>query len=209
MQLATLGRTAAFTATLGMIFTPAVAFAEQPAIARFQPSETITQPIPTAAATVTAAFNVSDVSLESDGTLRGQAVTAQGQPLANQAIALDNGVTQTTVSTDSQGQFQFDGVRGGAYRVQVADQTQFIRAWTDGTAPPSASRGLMVVEGGPTILGQYCASPVGCGSPVGAGFAGVREAFRNPLVVGGIVAAAIAIPVALHNSDDDDPEPAS
>lgn len=161
MRTATLGRTAAFTATLGMIFTPAIVFAEQQPIARVLPSATSTQPAATAAATVTAAFSVSDVALDSDGALRGQAVTAQGQPLANQSIVLDDGVTQTTVATDAQGQFQFDRVRGGAYRVQVADQPQFFRAWTDCTAPPSASRGLMVVEGGPTILGQYCASPVG------------------------------------------------
>ena len=67
----------------------------------------------------------------------------------------------------------------------------------------------MIVEGQQTILGQYCGSPVvGCGSPVSAGMAGCKELLSNPLVIGGLIAAAIAIPIAVHNADDDD-DPAS
>jgi hypothetical protein len=196
IRFASLGRVSAWAATFAMVGSPALTLAEE---SRLQ----------AVASDVAPAFLVADVSLDAAGSLHGQAVTTQGQPVANHPVVLDNGVMQATATTNDQGLFRFDKVRGGAYRVQVADHAQYCRAWKEGTAPPAANRGLMVVQGDQSILGQYCSSPVGCGSPVGAGFAGFREALSNPLVVGGIIAAAIAIPVALHNSDDDDPAPAS
>jgi hypothetical protein len=194
--LASLGRWSALTATVAMVGAPSAALGDGP-------------PAPTAAVQGAPSMYIADVALDEAGGLNGQAVTTQGQPLVNQTVVLDNGLTRAAATTNEQGQFRFDNVRGGAYRVQLADHTQYCRAWRAGTAPPIANGGLMVVQGDQSVLGQYCGTPVGCGSPVGAGFAGFREALHNPLVVGGIIAAAIAIPVALHNSDDDDPAPAS
>jgi hypothetical protein len=222
-MLANWGRAAAVFATLGTIAAPRIAVAETPVAAPVTtppvaPLYLATSPAPTATATatdtVTASFQVTDVALDVEGALHGQALTPQGQPLANQAVVLDDGIAQRSATADANGRFRFDAVRGGAYRVSVANQTQFCRAWRYGTAPPAATGGLMVVQGGPTVLGQYCGSPVGCGTPVSGGFfggggGGFRNAMRNPLVVGGVVAAAIAVPVAIANSDDDDDAPAS
>jgi hypothetical protein len=180
---------AAWTAVAAMIVSPGLAGAAEPATA--------------ALGAAVHAFAVTDVALEPDGVLRGQAVTLQGQPVANAQVVLDDGVTQAVGATDAHGQFQFEAVRGGAYRVQVGEQVQFCRAWKYGTAPPAATRGVMVVQGDQAILGQSCGSAVGCGSPIRAGLGGCGKLLSNPLVVGGAIAAAIAIPVALANSDDD------
>lgn len=199
-----LGRGAACLSTLAMVAAPATLRAEEPPRV-LPPPASLAERLPAAAETVTAAFNVTDVALDARGSLHGQVLTAQGQPVAGAPVVLDDGASQVTGTTGSDGAFRFDHVRGGAYRVQSAGQTHFCRAWTSGTAPPAANTGVMVVPAGATVLGQYCSSPVGCGSPVAAGFGGLREALKNPLVVGGIVAAAIAIPVALHDADNDDP----
>jgi len=148
---------------------------------------------------------IADVALENDGALLGQAVTAQGQPVAGATVLLDNGREQASTTTDARGRFRFADVRGGAYRVRTNQQTKLCRVWKAGTAPPAANKGVLIVDGKQAVLGQYCSSPVGCGSPVRAGWDGAKEVFKNPLVIGGVIAAAIAIPVALHNSDDDDP----
>jgi hypothetical protein len=191
-SVANFGRLAAWTATAAMIVSPGLAGAAEPAA--LGPPLAATSP----------AYCVADVALDVDGSLRGQAVTLQGQPIAGAQVLLDDGVEQVAATTDAGGQFQFDAVRGGAYRLQVGAQTQFCRAWKYGTAPPAATRGVMVVQGDQAILGQNCGGAVGCGSPVRAGLGGCGKLLSNPLVVGGVIAAAIAIPVALANSDDDD-----
>jgi hypothetical protein len=131
--------------------------------------------------------------------------------LAGQTILLSNGRSVASTTTNDRGEFEFAGVKGGAYSVHTGEQTQTCRVWTSAAAPPSATRGLMIVQGDQAVLGQNrgpfigCGTPVYCGTPVGGAGLGMREALRNPLVIGGIVAAAIAIPVAVHNSNDDDP----
>jgi hypothetical protein len=199
-QFLLIGRVASLTAAVAMAASPGLraAAAENAA------------PATTALTSAAQAFRIADVTLDDQGALTGQAVSLQGAPLAGAQAALDDGRQQWSTTTDAEGNFRFNGVRGGNYRVQVGGQTQFCRAWKAGTAPPAANRGLMIVAGQQTILGQYCGSPVaGCGSPVAAGMAGAKELLSNPLVIGGLIAAAIAIPIAVHNADDDDNDPAS
>jgi hypothetical protein len=188
------GRAATLTASFGLA-APVPALAAEPIRPASQGAATVT-----GAKSATPVANVvADVALDETGALNGQAVNLQGQPLAGATIVLDDGRKQVAATADAQGQFRFDGLRGGAYRVQAGQQMKMCRAWKAGTAPPAANRGLMIVEGDQTVLGQYCATPVGGGA------SRLREIMYNPLVIGGVLAAAIAIPVALHNSDDDDP----
>jgi hypothetical protein len=63
------------------------------------------------------------------------------------------------------------------------------RVWTVNTAPPVAQPGAMVVAGQDLVRGQ-ASSPV-------------LRFFTNPWVLAGLVGAAIAIPIALSNDDDD------
>lgn len=195
-RLNTLGRAASWLAAVAMVAAPGMASAVE---------STPLLPAPTSASPAVKPLSVVDVALDASGALNGQAMSSQGQPLAHAPVTLDDGTRQWQATTNADGAFRFDGVHGGSYRIQSGNQMQLCRAWKAGTAPPSANRAVMVVDGQPTVLGQYCGSPVGCGTPVCDGLSGCKELLRNPLVIGGIIAAAIAIPVAIHNADDDDP----
>jgi hypothetical protein len=139
----------------------------------------------------------ADVVLEANGTFHGQAVTAQGAPAAGVAVAIEQAAFRVDTVTGPDGKFTASLPRGGVYQVKTGMAVQACRVWAAGTAPPRAASGLLLVQDGQFALGQHC------GTPVAATVAGARSALSHPLVFGGIVAAAIAIPVALHNSDDD------
>lgn len=139
----------------------------------------------------------ADVVLEPNGTFHGQAVTAQGAPAAGVAVAIEQGAFRVDTVSGADGKFTASLPRGGVYRVKAGAAVQTCRVWAAGTAPPRAASGLLLVPDGQFALGQHC------GTPVAATVAGARSALSHPLVFGGIVAAAIAIPVAIHNSDDD------
>ncbi|MEM9660324.1 MAG: hypothetical protein AAF961_18320, partial [Planctomycetota bacterium] len=121
-------------------------------------------------------------------------------------VALNDGRHDILFRTDESGEFRATHLRSGVYRIRVGNQIQVCRVWQQGAAPPSANRGLLFVTNEQVVLGQQCGSPVGCGNAVDCGTC--RPGLAHPLLFGGIVAAAIAIPVAIHNSDNDDP-PAS
>ncbi len=147
----------------------------------------------------------TDFELEKNGLFSGQIVNAQGQPQAGAAVILHGRIQQYKTVSDARGWFHFASLTGGTYRLETGGKQQLFRLWTHGTAPPKSNQKMLVVQQGKTIvLGQYCGDGVNCGSGVGAG-GRVKHALANPLVIGGIVAAAIAIPVAIHNADDDDP----
>lgn len=178
----TWARRSAWTAAAMLVLQPAALFAQGPA-----------------AATIAPAAKAIDVKLNAHGALSGQVVSPQGQPIAGVAVAVANAKAPTFAVTDQQGQFRLDGLRGGVHQLQIGNSVQTCRAWTAQAAPPSAVPGLLVVQDSRVVLAQHCGSPVACG------LAGCKEALANPLVVGGLIAAAIAIPVAIHNADDDDP----
>jgi hypothetical protein len=133
---------------------------------------------------------VVDVRLATGGTLAGKLVDASGQPLGDRVITLHQaGRELTRVKTDAQGDFVFRMTRGGAYQMTIDDRAVNCRVWAPTVAPPSARDRLLIVTGSPVVRGQQ---------PIGA-------VFSNPLFVGAVVAAAIAIPVAVHNSQNDEP----
>ena len=170
------------------------------AVLVFQPQFLFAAEQPTASApsTPARAMAVVDVELQPDGLLLGQLVDGQGRPLSATTIQLTSKQKKWQVQTDQQGRFQLKNMTGATYTVQSGQQVQLVRAWAPGTAPPSATKGLLFVQDGDLVLAQHCASPV-CGSAVAA----AKHPLANPWVVGGLVAAAIAIPVAIHNSNND------
>ncbi|MCA9230062.1 MAG: carboxypeptidase regulatory-like domain-containing protein [Planctomycetales bacterium] len=182
-----------WTAVAVMVTQPQLLLAaEQPVAGSAAPSQT------------TRAMIVVDVALQPNGQLFGQLVDSQGRPQSATEVQLTDGQKQWRTETDQQGRFQLTGLSGATYSVKAGEQTQLMRAWSAGTAPPSAKSGLLFVQNNDVVLAQHCASPV-CGSAVGA----AKHPLANPWVIGGLVAAAIAIPVAIHNADDDDDPPAS
>lgn len=140
---------------------------------------------------------VTDVALAQGGVLQGQVVSPQtGKPMANVPVTLrsqDKVVATTMTATD--GRFTVQGVRGGVHQVVAGEGHGIYRLWTPGTAPPSAqvnavvyTETVAVAQSSPNIPVTYTAA------------GGVKGFLTNPWVIGGVVATAIAVPVALNNT---------
>ncbi len=142
----------------------------------------------------------ADIALKRGGTLLGQVVNTAGVGVPAVEVQLTNGRQTWTSRTGSQGWFQLTELRGGTYLLQAAGKTQRIRAWTAGTAPPHACQGVLIAPTTDVVRGQRVVSP-----NTNQFFRVAKQRLTNPWVVGGIVATAVTIPVAIHNADDDDP----
>jgi hypothetical protein len=141
---------------------------------------------------------IRDVELAFGGLLVGRLTDANGQPLAGAPVSvLSDGKPLATMQTDDEGVFAVSKLRGGVHEIATADDVQICRLWAAGTAPPGAPQSVDIVAPGEVIRGQY-------GPPPGNRFIKRAKVWAtNPFIVGGVVAAAVAIPVAL--SDDDGP----
>lgn len=140
---------------------------------------------------------IADVALAPGGVLVGHVVDAQGNPTSATLVTILRGnreVARTT--TDANGSYTIQGLQGGIYHVIAGQGVQMCRLWVDRTAPPSARHGLLVVSNPTAVLAQW-----GPGS-TGTFLENAKYAMTNPFVVAGVVAAAVAIPVAIHNSKD-------
>ncbi len=143
----------------------------------------------TSSATVTNAQAI-DIGLEEGNVLRGYVVDNAGNAAGHVSVLLFSGNELTASGlSDAQGRFAIANLRGGVYQLAAGDQVSFIRCWAPHTSPPTAKQSVLLqVEN----VQRAQISPASC-------------ALANPWVIAGIVAAAIAIPVALKaNSDDRD-----
>jgi hypothetical protein len=132
------------------------------------------------------------------GLLIGQLYDADRRPLPQAEVSILAGdYTVATTRTDASGVFRVAGLRGGVHRIATANAVATYRLWAAGTAPPQAAPVLPLVVDGELARGQW--SPP---RPVSAFVESTREWRTNPFIVGGLVAAAVAIPVAIHNADD-------
>ena len=98
---------------------------------------------------------------------------------------------------DAMDRFQrcsYANVHRGVYQIATSGSNGIYRLWAAQTAPPAAQAKLLVVNDGQIALGQCCHD--GCGGCCGSGWG----LLGNPWVLGGIVAAAIAIPLALDEA---------
>ncbi len=132
-----------------------------------------------------------DVALAEDGSFEGVVVDAAGQPKPNMILSVqrvDEAVA--TVTSNEVGEFRCQLDKAGVYLLSTGDHTVMMRCWVAGTAPPNARTRLMV-QATDVVRGQI--HPAACG-------------LANPWIITGIVIAAIAIPVAIHNgrADRDD-----
>ncbi|MEM8947002.1 MAG: carboxypeptidase-like regulatory domain-containing protein [Planctomycetota bacterium] len=143
---------------------------------------------------------VADVQLQPGGTLIGQVVDVFGAGLASQAVELSSGGRSWRATTDSDGWFRFGEVRGGVYQFRADEHLQVFRIWAHGTSPPNARRGILVTPSEDVFRGQRVLSP-----NTNQFFRVAKQRLSDPLVVSGVIVTAVAIPVAIHNSDDDPP----
>ena len=129
---------------------------------------------------------VTDVELGERGLLLGQVVNPQGMPMAKVTVSLRNTDREIArAKTDNNGYFAVRGLRGGVYQIVAAEGHGAYRLWTPGHAPPTSQKGALVVAGRGAVRGQC----------------GVLDFWlSNPWVVAGIVATAVAVPVAVHNA---------
>jgi len=140
----------------------------------------------------------ADVSLSAEGFLAGQVVDAQGQPMRAAEVRLHDAHGKVIIAkTNSRGQFAYRDVPRGVYHLQSGDHVRVTRVWPRTVAPPSAQRSVLLVGQSDAIRGQYCPP-----SKMNTFVQHSKRILTNPLAVAGIVATAVAIPVAVHNSDD-------
>jgi hypothetical protein len=173
----------AWTAVLGVVAPARIAVAVEPASDSIDNHHAVIQ----------------DAELAKSGVLRGRVFNAQGVAISGVDVAVlaDDGSTVLSRTTE-QGEFAVGGLKGGVYQVVAGQGCQVIRAWTEGTAPPAAEQQIMIVSDPSVVVGQY--EP----GTFGYFLQEAKYTLGNPLVVGGIIAAAVAIPVAIHNADDDE-----
>jgi hypothetical protein len=130
---------------------------------------------------------VVDVALSDGGVLHGQLVDLRGSSAAGVPVSVktqNRQVVSTVTAKD--GQFVVPGLRGGVYQVAAGDGQGVYRLWTAKAAPPSAQKNAIVFTQG--LLGG-----------------GPKMLLANPVVVAGVVATAVAVPVAVVNSRPSSP----
>jgi hypothetical protein len=165
-----LGTWAAAVATLGMALPP-TGFAETP--------------VATAA--------VADVALRPGGILLGQVVDPQGAAKVGSPVAIEMaGKEIARTTTDENGVFAAQGLRGGVYQIKTTEGTSTCRLWASDTAPPAARPAALVVSGKDLVRAQF--------GPVHAWKEWVKA---HPYITAGTVVAAIATPLALADDDWD------
>ena len=136
------------------------------------------------------ATKITDVQLRKGGVLTGQVLDAQGKAQPNMPVAMvRGGKLIAKAKTDSRGQFNVKGLKGGVYRLASLNDAKVYRVWAPTTAPPAAAESVVLVNRGDVVRGQQGA---------------ILGMMSNPWVVGAIIATAIAVPVALEADDDDD-----
>jgi hypothetical protein len=152
----------------------------------------ILPPTTMAAAPTAPATTGTDIALREGGLLVGQVIDAQGVAKANAPVSIrfaNHEVVSTT--TDRNGVFAAKGLRGGQYQLLTNDGASTCRLWAADTAPPSARPAALVVSGD-VIRGQ---------GPVNNWVTWMKA---HPYITAGTIATAIAVPVVLANTDDDD-----
>ena len=138
---------------------------------------------------------IADVRLDAEGRLVGLLVDGDGVPLGRRELTLQKLQPKTLpvrVKTDDAGRFTSERVSGGLYEVRLDRAGRVVRLWEKQAAPPKALPALLVVAADTTVRGQRRVGEV---------------LSSDTLVLGGLVAAAIAIPLAVTGSDDEPVSP--
>ena len=131
----------------------------------------------------------TDVALREGGILVGQVLNSEGTGLAGiQVSVLRGGKDSVTTTTGADGRFVVKGLPGGVYQIAAAEGHGVYRLWAANTAPPAATEEAVLVAGTPVVRGQ------------GGNAGGMKMLLANPIVIAGVVATAVAVPVAVHNS---------
>ncbi|WP_425398093.1 carboxypeptidase-like regulatory domain-containing protein [Aeoliella sp.] len=183
-------RNARLRNTIVRVFTAAVLVTSQTALAQTGAERTAEGP----------AVPSVDVILASGGVLHGYVVNASGAPVGNVEVKLTSPAGEVVAAkSDEKGRFGFRGLQGSGYQLETEHGVVMCRAWTAKAAPPKSSATLLVVHDAELVRGQWSAPP-----GVNNGVSRLKRAMTNPFFVATVVGAAVAIPVAIHNANQDD-----
>jgi hypothetical protein len=129
---------------------------------------------------------IQDVAVDARGVMRGVVVDPQGIGQAGcEVVVTQRSREVVRVRADGAGRFAVPGLPGGLYEVTAVGRRQVVRAWTADAAPPVAAGQLMLVTDDPVHRGQRP----------------FRDLFvSDPLLLAVVLGAAIAVPLAVHNS---------
>ena len=129
---------------------------------------------------------ITDVRLHEGGILYGQVLSSENTAISGADVVLRAGGRDlAVVKSDKEGRFSFVGLQNGVYQIRAINGERTYRVWTAEAAPPAAQPQVTLVTG--TVRGQQ-------------GMMAFRNLMANPFVVAGIIATAVAIPVAIHNA---------
>lgn len=139
---------------------------------------------------------IKDVALAPGGVLVGQVVDPQGAFRSGSTVVIQQGDQEIVrTQTDQNGVFAARGIRGGQYLVASENGQCLCRLWAPDTAPPAASNAVVVVTGQDVVRAQW-------GPQYGGRW--LNWVRSHPYITAGIIAAAIATPIAIAANDDDD-----
>jgi hypothetical protein len=134
-------------------------------------------------------LEVVDVALGRNGLLIGRVLNRRGQGVGGTSVTVVEGTTAVSqVTTDRAGHFHVAGLASGVHQLVTPNGHQICRLWRAEAAPPSAQPSVQFVIDDKVVAGQY--SPLKCW-------------LANPWVMGGIIAVAVAVPVAVYNNRQD------
>lgn len=132
---------------------------------------------------------IRDIALQENGLLKGQVLDTQGAPVTGAPVAVvQQGKVIAAARTDTAGRFAIGGLKGGVFEVVTERGGAAYRFWAPHTAPPSAQADALIINSDTVVRGGMGGGAIGF--------------LSNPWVLGGIAAAAIAIPLALDDDDD-------
>ena len=134
------------------------------------------------------AYGVRDVVSTENGAFTAQVMSSSsGSPLVSESVSLsrDNEVIAAARSSND-GTVSFAGLDTGLYELQVGGSIQYVRLWHPKKAPPSAIHQLLLVKDRDVQRAQqdFCCCLLG----------------QEPIMIGVLIAAGIAIPLAVHES---------
>jgi hypothetical protein len=126
-----------------------------------------------------------DVALNEDGVLFGKLIDIHGQPVVGGTLAIRHRqVVIDRATSDQNGTFKLDVHKTGAFVLTVNGTAISCRCWEAAIAPPSARGDLILLTPEKTVRGQRPFADI----------------ITNPLFIGVVIAAAVAIPIAVSNS---------
>jgi hypothetical protein len=146
--------------------------------------------------TATAQGAVHDVALHQTGVLRGLVVDGQGASTSDVEVALvQRGKVVATTRSAIDGSFAVSGLQGGVYQVSTRGGVGTLRLWAPHTAPPVAEDEVLLIHNAPLAAEPLSAATAPRGGTI-------FRAVTHPWVLGGVAAAAIAVPLSLDDDDD-------